>query len=89
MKLNLGIAAGILLLVPLSAWVAGQAPRPNSGGSELEKKGNSERAGGRGQEMRAGARDEGGGKPRPYGSNCPFTSKPEPRRQLRHGTALS
>ena len=36
MKLNLGIVAGILLLVPLSAGVAGLAPRPNSGGSELE-----------------------------------------------------
>jgi len=85
LRLSLGIIVGVLLLSAQS----GAAPRPNSGGSELEKKGNSERAGGRGQEMRAGARDEGGGKPRPYGSNCPFTSKPEPRRQLRHGTALS
>ncbi len=45
LRLNLGIVAGILLLVPLSAGVAGQAPRPNSGGSEVD--------GMRGQDRRA------------------------------------
>ena len=39
MKLNLGIVAGILLLVPLSAGVAGLAPRPNSGGSQKNRRG--------------------------------------------------
>ena len=83
MKLNLGIVAGILLLVPLSAGVAGQAPRPNSGGSELEGiRGQDWKAG---ADKRAGARLEGGGKPRPYGFS-PFRSgSPE----LGRGTSSS
>ena len=39
MRINLGIVAGILLLLPLGGSVAGQAPRPNSGGSEKNCRG--------------------------------------------------